>query len=106
MTHVDELIDQGFVNRMKTVDYGASGAMPLQHYHEGVFQLADDEALLVEAHLPDGADYYARPLTDRMRVTLDWRHEQPSVNRSQGVVDADGVLRVVVSATDPGIANW
>jgi hypothetical protein len=106
MRHVDELVEQGYVNAMKTVDYGASGAMPLQHYHEGVFQLADDEALLVEAHLPDGADYYSWSLTDRMLVTLDWTHAQTSLNRSQGVVDDDGVLRVVVSATDPGIANW
>ena len=49
MRHVDELVDEGFLNQLKTVDYGASGAMPLQHYHEGVFQLADDEALVVEA---------------------------------------------------------
>jgi len=106
MRHVDELIDGGFVNRMKTVDYGASGAMPLQHYHEGVFQLADDEALVVEARLPEGVDYFSWSLTDRMLVTLDWTHAQTSLNRSQAAVDDDGVLRVVVSATDPGVANW
>jgi hypothetical protein len=111
MRHVDELIDEGFVNQLKTVDYGNSGAMPLQHYHEGVFRLADDEALLVEARLPAGADYFSWSLTDRMLVTLDWTHAQTSLNRSQAVVerdgvDADGVLRVVVSATDPGVANW
>jgi hypothetical protein len=106
MRHVDELIDDGFVNRLKTVDYGASGAMPLQHYHEGVFQLADDEALVVEARLPAGADYFSWSLTDRMLVTLDWTHAQTSLNRSQAVVDADGVLRAVVCATDPGVANW
>jgi Protein of unknown function (DUF1214) len=104
--HVDELIDGGFVNRVKTVDYGASGAMPLQHYHEGVFELADDEALVVEARLPAAAEYFSWSLTDRMLVTLDWTHAQTSLNRSQAVVDADGVLRVVVSTTDPGVANW
>jgi hypothetical protein len=106
MKHVDELIDEGFVNQLKTVDYGNSGAMPLQHYHEGVFQLADDEGLVVEARLPQGADYFSWSLTDRMLVTLDWTHAQTSLNRSQAAVDADGVLRVVVSATDPGVANW
>jgi len=106
MRHVDELIDDGFVNRMKTVDYGASGAMPFQHYHEGVFQLADGEALIVEARLPPGADYFSWSLTDRMLVTLDWTHAQTSLNRSQAAVDRDGVLRVVVSDSDPGIANW
>jgi hypothetical protein len=106
MRHVDDLIEQGFVNAMKTVDYGASGAMPLQHYHEGVFQLADGDALLVEARLPEGVEYFSWSLTDRMLVTLDWTHAQTSLNRSQAAVDADGVLRVVVSATDPGVANW
>jgi hypothetical protein len=106
MKHVDELMDQGFVNRLKTVDYGNSGAMPLQHYHEGVFQLAEDEALLVEARLPAGADYFSWSLTDRMLVTLDWTHAQTSLNRSQATVDPDGVLLVVVSATDPGVVNW
>jgi hypothetical protein len=106
MRHVDELIEQGFVNAMKTVDYGASGAMPLQHYHEGVFQLADGDALLVEARLPEGVEYFSWSLTDRMLVTLDWTHAQTSLNRSQATVDADGVLRVVVSASDPGVANW
>lgn len=106
MRHVDELVEDGFVNRLKTVDYGASGAMPLQHYHEGVFQLADDEALVVEARLPTGADYFSWSLTDRMLVTLDWTHAQTSLNRSQAAVDAGGVLRVVVSATDPSVANW
>jgi hypothetical protein len=111
MTHVDELIDQGFVNRLKTVDYGNSGAMPLQHYHEGVFQLADDEALVLEARLPAGADYFSWSLTDRMLVTLDWTHAQTSLNRSQARVhrdgvEHDGVLRAVVSASDPGVMNW
>jgi len=106
MRHVDELIAEGSVNRMKTVDYGASGAMPLQHYHEGVFQLADDEALLVEACLPEDVEYFSWSLTDRMLVTLDWTHAQTSLNRAQADVDADGVLRVVVSKADPGIANW
>lgn len=106
MRHVDDLIETGFVNRMKTVDYGASGAMPLQHYHEGVFELADDEVLLVEARLPEGADYFSWSLTDRMLVTLDWTHAQTSLNRSQATIDEDGVLRVVVAATDPGVRNW
>ncbi len=105
MRHVDELVEEGFVNRVKAVDYGASGAMPLQHYHEGVFDLADDEVLLVEARLPEGADYFSWSLTDRMLVTLDWTHAHTSLNRSQATID-DGVLRVVVGATDPGIRNW
>lgn len=104
--HVDELHAEGFVNRLKPIDYGASGGMPRQHYHEGLFDLGDDEALLVDAHLPAGCDYVSWSLTDRLLVTLDWTHAQTSLNRSQATIDDDRVLRVVVSGRDPGVRNW
>jgi hypothetical protein len=78
----------------------------LQWYHEGLFDLADDEALVIEASLPDGCDYFSWSLTDRMLVTLDWTNAPTSLNRSQASVDGDGVLRVVVAAHDPGVRNW
>jgi Protein of unknown function (DUF1214) len=102
----DELADEGYVNALKLVDYRTRGGMPQQWYHEGLFELADDEALLVEAEMPAGWTYFSWSLTDRMLVTLDWVHAQTSLNRSQATVDADGMLRVVVSATDPGVRNW
>jgi len=104
--HTDELVDDGFVNDLKLIDYGANGGMPLQWYHEGVFDLDDGEGLLLEATLPDGCDYFSFSLTDRMFVTLDWVHAQTSLNRKQVTVDDDGVLRVLVAADDPGIRNW
>jgi hypothetical protein len=104
--HVDELASEGFVNKLKLVDYGASGGMPLQWYHEGVFDLADDETLLVEARLPEDCTYFSWSLTDRMLVTLDWVHACTSLNRSQATLDDDGVLRVVVAGKDPGVRNW
>jgi hypothetical protein len=106
MRHVDELIAGGFVNTLKLVDYSANGGMPLQWYHEGVFDLRDGEALLLEAALPEGCDYLSFSLTDRMLVTLDWVHAQTSLNRNQVVIDEDGVLRAIVSHEDPGVWNW
>jgi hypothetical protein len=103
--HVDELVRDGYVNALKLVNYGTTGGMPLQWYHEGLFDLADDQALLVEAVLPDGCDYVSWSLTDRMLVTLDWTHAQTSLNLSQATLD-DRVLRVVVSTADPGVRNW
>jgi len=104
--HTDELVDEGVVNDVKLIDYGANGGMPLQWYHEGVFDLADGEALLLEATLPPACDYFSFSLTDRMFVTLDWVHAQTSLNRNQATIDDDGVLRVVIAADDPGIRNW
>ena len=64
--------------------------------------LADDQALLVEAALPEGCDYVSWSLTDRMLVTMDWTHAQTSLNLSQASLD-ERVLRVAVSAADPGV---
>jgi hypothetical protein len=104
--HVEALAEAGFVNALKAVDYGAKGGMPLQWYREGVFDLADDEALLVEADMPPDCRYFSWSLTDRMLVTLDWMHAQTSLNKTQASIDPDGVLRVVVCGRDPGVRNW
>lgn len=104
--HADELEAQNFVNRLKEVDYSKSGAMSLQWYQEGLFNLSDDQGLLIEAHMPADCGYFSWSLTDRMLVTLDWMNAHTSLNRSQAEIDPDGVLRVVVSGKDPGVPNW
>lgn len=106
MKHADGLAEQGFVNRFRETDYSKSGAMPLQSYHEAIFDLAEGECLLVEARLPEHCTYFSWSLTDRMLVTLDWMNAQSSLNSAQAGLDADNVLRVVVAAQDPGVANW
>ena len=104
--HADELAEAGFTNRLKEIDYSAAGGMPLQSYHEGLFQLADDRALLVEARMPPDCRFFSWALTDRMFVTLDWTNAHCSLNRAQAEIDPDGVLRVIVSAQDSGSPNW
>jgi hypothetical protein len=106
MKHVDTLQEQGFINSFRETDYSKSGSMPLQSYHEAVFDLAADECLLVEARLPSECNYFSWSLTDRMLVTLDWMNVQTSINSAQATIDPDGVLRVVVAASDPGVPNW
>ena len=104
--HVDELVADGYVNALKSVDYGAAGAMPLQFYHEGLFELGEGECLLVECRMPEDSRYFSWSLTDRMLVTLDWMNAQTSLNTAQASLDRDGVLRVIVSPNDPGAPNW
>ncbi len=104
--HADELAEAGFINRLKEIDYSQAGGMPLQSYHEGLFQLGEDQALLVEAKMPQDCRLFSWALTDRMFVTLDWTNAHCSLNRVQAAIDADGMLRVIVSAKDPGSPNW
>ena len=51
-TRVAQLRSDGVVNRLVTVDYSANGGLDDQWYQEGCFELADDEALVLEARLP------------------------------------------------------
>ena len=45
-------------------------------------------------------------MTNELYDTLDWYNNQTSLNDSQSHPDADGVLRYVLSARDPGVPNW
>jgi hypothetical protein len=96
----------GFVNAVTTVDYSAGGGLAGQWYQEGVFELAEGRALVVEADLRGGVDTLSLALTDALGCTLDWANAQTSLNRTQAGFDPDGYLRFVVSGEDPGVANW
>jgi hypothetical protein len=71
----------------------------------GYFQLDDDQALVLTID-PDGAGYFVVPVTDDWTVTEDYGNEQTSLNISQAVANDDGTYTIVVSPTDPGVANW
>lgn len=106
MRKVAALRTGGFVNMVTTVDYSAGGGLAGQWYHEGVFELASGQALVVEADLRGGVDTMSLALTDALGCTLDWANAQTSLNRNQAHMDADGILRFVLSGEDPGVANW
>ncbi len=105
LAKVDRLVADGVVNAVTLIDYSANGGLAGQYYHEGVFDLGDDEALLVEVALSPGCEF-SIALTDRVFCTIDWTHAQASLNHTQATVDGDGVLRFVVAHHDPGVANW
>ncbi len=105
LAKVDRLRADGVVNQLVGIDYSGSGGIAGQGYFEGVFDLARDEMLLIEVRLPPAARF-SFSLTDPLFCTIDWTHAQSSLNHRQASVDADGVLRVVVSCSDPGVPNW
>lgn len=106
MRKVSALRAGGFLNSVTTVDYSAGGGLAGQWYHEGVFDVPQGMALVVEADLRGGIDTLSLALTDALGCTLDWANAQTSLNRSQARIDPDGYLRFVVAGADPGIANW
>jgi len=103
--HVDQLRRQGFVNKFKVFDVPV-GALAGQFYYEGVYDLKDDEALIVESPVPAKCDYRSLILTNEIYETTDWYNNHASLNDAQAAPDSDGKLRIVVSAKDPGVKNW
>ncbi|NQZ96773.1 MAG: DUF1214 domain-containing protein [Myxococcales bacterium] len=82
-----------------------SGSQKYQAFGIGYFQLADDEALLVEV-TPPKAKYWSLHLGNYWMESMDFVNYQSSLNGHQAVLDADGVFRAVVSRADPGVPNW
>lgn len=104
--HVEQLRREGYVNRLKIIEMPDLGFLQGQFYYEGPYELTDDEALIVETTVPRRCHYRSLILTNGIYETTDWCNNQSSLNDAQAKADADGVLRIVVSAKDPGVPNW
>lgn len=106
--HVEQLRQEGYVNKLKIMSEAniAGGLLTGQFYYEGVYDLADHEALIIEATHPTECLYRSTILTTELYQTTDSYNNHSSLNDFQSQPDKDGVLRIVVSAKDPGIPNW
>ena len=71
----------------------------------GYFQLADDEALILTID-PASAGFFTVPVYDDWTITGDYWNEQTSLNNDQSVANGDGTYTMVISPTDPLVANW
>ena len=100
-----QLVDQGLVNAVTSRDITATGGLINQWYIEGTFDLQPDEALIVEAEIPE-CHYWNMQLTDEKFVALDMMNRQTSLNGHTARIDGDGKFRAVISAQDPGVPNW
>ena len=82
------------------------GGLPEQAYYDGIHEIADDEALILETPLPSECRYWQALVADDRFATVDWVNRQSSLNDAQAHVDADGWFRAVISHDDPGVPNW
>ena len=75
------------------------------HYAMGVFELDDDERLVIEGRSPQCA-YWGVMLWNPFMQTFDYRYERIGINSQQTVYEPDGSWRLVVAPRDPGQPNW
>jgi len=71
----------------------------------GRWELQPGQALIVEVEPPRGV-YWSFSIGNPWWETIHYGRHQSSLNGYQAAVDADGHVRVVLCAEDPGVANW
>ena len=83
----------------------AMGGDPNIRMWLGVWKLAPDEALVIEA-TPPRCDYWNFQLGNIWAESLDYRDRKIHVNNGGAVYREDGSFRLVVAHEDPGCDNW
>jgi hypothetical protein len=80
------------------------GAMDIA-YAMGPFELAEDEALVMEGRFPE-CDFANVVLWNKYMQSLEYRDRCVSLNRKQVELEEDGSFRIVIAHSDPGVSNW
>jgi hypothetical protein len=71
----------------------------------GCWQLAPDEALIIELPDPE-ATFWGLQLASSLVHTLDYANRLTTFNGAQADKDPDGTYRLVLAREDPGVYNW
>ena len=74
-------------------------------YFHGYWELAPDEALVIEA-TPPPCEYWNFQLNNYWMESLDYRYHRIAVNHYGARYRPDGSVRIVVAHTNPGADNW
>lgn len=89
----------------KPINPGAVGGVDGRFMVFGIWDLTDDEALVVQTWPMDG-NYQGIQLTDLWWSSLEYANRQTSLTGDQAEPSDDGSYTFVISANDPGAANW
>jgi hypothetical protein len=91
---------------LRSTKIDSMGGLPAQAYYDGIHQITDDEALVIETDVPQTCRYWQALVADDRFCTVDWVNRQSSLNDTQAHIDSDGRFRAVISSRDPGVPNW
>ncbi|MET7771835.1 hypothetical protein [Nocardia sp. NPDC005366] len=81
------------------------GGLATQFSSVGHYDLTDDQAMIITVPKSD-APYQGFQLGSMWYLSLDYINHQTSLTADQARVDPDGLIRLVVSERNPGLANW
>lgn len=94
-------IEEPYPVPQRTYGWAAADAA----YAMGSFELAENEALLIEGRAPRCV-FWNVCLWNPYLQTYDYRYEQVTLNGGQVAYEPDGSYRIVIAARDPGVPNW
>ncbi len=93
-------------NKINAASGATGGGMSTNLYAGGVFELEEDEALIVENHVRREPQYVGFQLGTLWGESMEYGSRMGSLNGCQSETDPDGVIRLVVAHRDPGVPNW
>jgi len=82
-----------------------AGGSPDLFYAHSYWEIAPDEAWVIEVTPPD-CPYWNFQLNNWWMESFDYRHRQITVNKHSAKLESDGSLRIICAARDPGVGNW
>lgn len=77
-----------------------------QVYWPAVFQLEEDEALIIESEMPEVVPYWNIQLNDPLYNAVEYVYRCSHLNAWNAYFGPDEKLRAVIALTDPGVPNW
>ena len=93
------------ITEIKPELLGMAKGDPNCQYNYGYFELADNEALRILLHPPE-CDYWNIQLANHWLESFDSRSIISSINMRSAAKEKDETVVIMVSANDPGHANW
>ena len=71
----------------------------------GTFRLGPEQALVLDLR-PPATRYWSVTVENIWHECIDARRRRSSITNAAAIAEADGTVRIVVRAQDPGHANW
>jgi len=108
MTYLEGAEEDGGINtfvKPRMAGHKDAGINPVTSYFFLIFEIGLDEGLVIE--MKDfSAEYWGLQTMNVWNEVNEYLDHQSSLNGFQARPDEDGVVRLVVSARDPGVPNW
>lgn len=94
------------MNAPNALGIATGGGQSTNIYSGGVYQLAQDEALIIESEVTVEPSFLGFHLSNLWGESLDFECYQCNLNPALMEMTEDGIYRWVVSHRDPGVPNW